>query len=179
MQRFDGWRKALSYECLHSKVWVELLRTAALQQAEVEEAEAGRAAFARWLSWISEGPAGGLRRQHRFTRLAMGWTETKVASTEDETIGEHDDLDGLSAEQVEDIRKAGQRGLGPAMAQQEVNDAARAWGLQWGPLLGPQLSGHRHGHRIRDLESYSLTIEGLIVSHHGFGSWFGGLNWDR
>ena len=71
---FMAWRKRISREMLQRKSWTEAFKKAALANAEKEERAAQHAALMKWTQWIHEGPADGLRRQHRFSRNAKGWT---------------------------------------------------------------------------------------------------------
>lgn len=75
MACFDVWQKSLARGQLLTKVWIEMLMFVATKQAEAEESTAQIAAVVKWTSWLLEGPANGLRRLHRFTRVATGWTE--------------------------------------------------------------------------------------------------------
>ena len=76
----------------------EELKAAATKQAERAEVAAQKASMARWLEWMRGGPAGGLRRQHRFTRAPTGWAQSAACSGRDMTFGDNDDLEGLSTD---------------------------------------------------------------------------------
>ena len=111
------------------------LRGAADKNATREEKAAQHMAMKKWELWINEGPAAGLRRQHQFSRTADGWAPTKASSGKIRvTDGEDelDDMDGLSAADLDALRfEQGIRGT-PAIAQQEVDDQAEKWSEQWG-----------------------------------------------
>ena len=55
------------------------------------------------MQWVASGPVGGLRRQHQFTRIATGWTETALNKQNGNELGDQGDLDGLSETQIEAI----------------------------------------------------------------------------
>lgn len=48
------------------------LKKAATNNAGTEEKAAQHASLIKWTQWIHEGPADGLRRQHRFSRTVNG-----------------------------------------------------------------------------------------------------------
>ena len=75
---FCDWRGTIMHGQLHSRPWLDMLRQVATKQAEKEEAAAQLASIKGYILWVSSGPAGGLRRQHHFSRVATGWTETAM-----------------------------------------------------------------------------------------------------
>ena len=109
-----------------------MLRQVANRQAEREEAAAQLASIKGFILWVAGGPAGGLRRQHQFTRIATGWTETALNKKSGNELGDQDDLEGLSGEQIEAIKTEVGDEHSPADAQAEVNDLAVAWKKVWG-----------------------------------------------
>ena len=97
---------------------------------------------------MREGPANGLRRQHRFTRVPSGWKQSAESSGKQFEFGEHDDLeglssdagenddlDGLSEEQIRGLKRGTVEIGVPVDAQCEANDQATAWAAQWGAEL--------------------------------------------
>ena len=62
----------INEEILQYDPWVEALRKTALENALREEVAAQVISLVAWTKWIHEGPAAGLRRQHRFSRVADG-----------------------------------------------------------------------------------------------------------
>ena len=117
------------------------LKKAAMSNADKEEAAAQYVATKKWETWIHEGPASGLKRQHQFSRNATGWTPTKrstgkVYATHGQD--ELDDLDGLGAEELDVILfDQGERAT-PASAQQEADDQALKWQEQLGGPGNPE-----------------------------------------
>ena len=90
--------------------------------------------MAKWDKWIHEGPAAGLRRQHRFSRTVVGWIPTaansgKVDAFKDED--ENDEVDGLSIADLNQLKFEQGATRRPAGAQQEVDDQARKWKGIW------------------------------------------------
>ena len=85
-----------------------------------------------YLEWISDGSGCGLKRQHQFSRNAIGWTETALDKGHCNDIDEQDDLEGLSEEQIEAIKGHIGDSSAPANVQAEVNDQAMAWRTVWG-----------------------------------------------
>ena len=124
---FEDWRCCIQKGQLHSNPWIEMLKQVATKQAEKEEAAAQLANIQDYKLWVEGGSAGGLKRQHQFTRIATGWTETAISKGNENEVGEHDDLDGLSEEQIEAIKAKIGDSTSPASVQMEVNDQAASW----------------------------------------------------
>ena len=135
---FEDWRSCIQGGQLHSKPWLEMLKHVATKQAEKEEAAVQVANIRGYKPWVEGGAAGGLRRQHQFTRNATGWTETATGKGNHNELGEQDDFDGLSEEQVEAIRAKVGDTSSPADVQTEVNDQATSWKKVWGGNLEDQ-----------------------------------------
>ena len=133
---FCDWKRNVRHRQLHSRPWLEMLRHVATKQAEKEEAAAQLASIKGYILWVSSGPAGGLRRQHQFSRVPTGWTETALDKGSGNEIGDLDDLDGLSEIQIEALKTKIGDTSAPADAQADVNDQAAAWKKVWsgGPL---------------------------------------------
>ena len=70
---FEAWKANITAEMLQHDVWVAAFKQVAVKHAEKEERTAQYASLTKWMKWIHEGPASGLRRQHRFNRTADGW----------------------------------------------------------------------------------------------------------
>jgi len=119
---------------LQHNVWTEALRRTALDNAEREEVAAQKMSLMAWTKWIHEGPAAGLRRQHRYSRVADGWIPTAKSSGAIGTVDPMDEIDadsGLNNEQLDQLRQNTMLGDAPAGAQQEVEDEANAWHKEW------------------------------------------------
>ena len=89
------------------KSWVVALKAAATANAEKEERAAQHAALMKWTHWIHEGPADGLRRQHRFSRTVKGCTPTDKSSGIIAGVDQEDeleDLEGISMDDLNQIR---------------------------------------------------------------------------
>ena len=106
-----------------------------MANAEKEERAAQLIAMMKWVTWIREGPALGLRRQHRFTRNVGGWSPTEASSgkiAETDVRDELDELEGLSRQAIDDLKFQQADGGSPATAQQEADQQADSWHKQWG-----------------------------------------------
>lgn len=66
--------------------------------AEEQERQAQRAGFLAWVDWPQEGLAGGLRKQHQFTKVKGGWVESAMVMGLGISSEETQDGDDLSAE---------------------------------------------------------------------------------
>ena len=129
---FEDWRSTIRTGQLHSKPWLEMLKQVAEKQADRQEAAAQLASMKNYQEWINDGAGCGLKRQHQFSRNAIGWTETALDRCSSNEVGEHDDLEGLSEEQIEAIRDKVSDDSAPADVQAEVNDQAMTWKTVWG-----------------------------------------------
>ena len=111
------------------------LKAAATANAEKEEKAAQYASLMKWNQWIHEGPADGLRRQHRFSRAVKGWTATAkstgIVAGIDQT-DELEDLEGVSMDDLNQIRFDQAASGTHANAGQEADDEAEAWSKHWG-----------------------------------------------
>ena len=69
MALFEAWRISVTEDNTFAVTWVKIFKGVAEKQAEREEEAARVAATIKFAHWLQEGPAKGLRRQHRYTRL--------------------------------------------------------------------------------------------------------------
>jgi len=75
----------------------------------------------KWSQWIHEGPADGLRRQHKFTRTVKGWTATAKSTGIVHGVEQEDeleDLEGIDIEVLKQFRSEQNLAGVPATAQQ-------------------------------------------------------------
>ena len=131
---FQTWQKAITEGLLGNETWVRALRGMAVANAEKEERAAQQISIMKWVTWIREGPAHGLRRQHRFTRNAGGWSPTEKSTgkvTETDVRDELDELEGLGRQGINDLKVQQAAGHIPATAQQEADQQADMWHKQW------------------------------------------------
>ena len=114
---------------------------AAVQAKRMTAAEAAAARVA-FKSWLHEGPAAGLGRQHRFTRVSTGWVPSarlvlQLRSGEldgGDDVPELDPADGetLLDDTMTDEGLAEQPpGMRPASLQEMAEQEALAWGAEW------------------------------------------------
>jgi hypothetical protein len=134
MDKFQKWRVQVTRQMLDIPQWVQMLEDVARRQAESEEEAARKMQNAKWLSWLHDGPAAGLGRQHLISRSAIGWNPTADSVGDDSTLpplADPDGIDGLSSEELRSIKEQRTEAGCPANAQQEVDDEATGWGKQW------------------------------------------------
>ena len=130
---FDLWRGQLRWSGLHYLPAMKVMAEAAGRKAKTEEDAACKQAFHEFLSWLKEGPAYGLRRQHRFTRINSGWQAMKQCGAEGEDhLAQRDDLDGISESEIVNALIDEEGNTAIASTHREVNQEARAWPAQWG-----------------------------------------------
>lgn len=93
----------LTREALNSEFWTKAFQKVTLKMAEQAESKAGRFTSEAFSSWLQDGPAKGLRRQHLLSRTAVGWAPTTVEAGAEGSIEHRDELDGLSEEQLDAV----------------------------------------------------------------------------
>ena len=93
--KFKVLQETVSGNLLANLSWVFALRNMAATNVEKEERAAQQISMAKWVSWIREGPAHGLRRQHRFTRNVAGWVPTEKSTGVVTDVDARDELDEL------------------------------------------------------------------------------------
>jgi hypothetical protein len=137
MKVFSDWRKAISLGMLQHDSVTVMLEDVAVKQADREEAAASKATTLKWVSWLHEGPAAGLGRQHRMSKVAQGWAPTATAGGRDSDMpdledGTCDGDDGLSQEELLEAIEDRRENDTPASTQQEADGEALDWGNgQW------------------------------------------------
>ena len=120
MERFTAWRANVTEANTFSATWLSIFKAMAVKQAEKEEEAARVAATIKFADWLQEGPAKGLRRQHRFSRTADGWCESMLTDADGSYTNDRDDLDGLSEQQLASVKGVGKDSVrSPAEAQQD------------------------------------------------------------
>ena len=97
---FRAWRQLIGPAVLNSPTWVKSFLLVAAKEAEAAETWANAAATKKFAEWVRDGPAGGLKRQHLFARTATGWTSDQVGGQTDTQLSEHDELDGITEQQL-------------------------------------------------------------------------------
>ena len=132
----------------------------------------------KWTQWIQEGPADGMKRQHKFSRTIKGWTATAKSTGVIPGIDQHDELEdfeGLGIDDLNAIRFEQASAGTPATAQQEADDEAEAWSKTWG--------GGQHMEELKwptdmgdDLPA--ILVEELLEAAQSFPAETG-LGWDQ
>ena len=72
------WAGSVSAAQLTEKCVVIAIMRAACDVARKAHMYDDSTARNSWMSWLQEGPAGGLGRQHRMSRCATGWIPAKL-----------------------------------------------------------------------------------------------------
>ena len=132
----------------------------------------------RWTKWIHEGPADGLRRQHRFSRNVKGFTPTALSSGNFTNVDQEDELEGLEGVSMDDLNqiRLDQTAKGtPATAQQEADGEADAWCGHWG--AGTEVEKLQWPDDMGD-GLPRLMVEELIEAGRTFPT-ESGLGWDQ
>ena len=80
--RYKAWRARLHSVPLDDSTFVKSLYVQALQLGKAAADLADRAAATQFARHLQEGPAKGLKHQHRLSRCAVGWIPATVAPVE-------------------------------------------------------------------------------------------------
>eukprot|EP00973_Karenia_brevis_P086513 11998076-Karenia_brevis.AAC.1 len=89
-------------------------------------------AHAAWMSWIREGPAQGLRRQHRMSRVAHGWIPSAVGKVADVKPMDTEIVDPQDSIIEDEHGKIGNGILEAPLSSQDVLDIeADKWATEW------------------------------------------------
>ena len=178
---FRTWVSLLSSDLLKDKVRVLCKYRSARCIADAAHAHDSNASRQAWHSWLHEGPANGLGRQHFMSRVATGWIPAKQCSVRDvidcQNGGDEDDtiLDDVNDISDHDIDGSLRSEWVPLNAQQAVNQEAEAWADVW--QQGVQGNMPRWplqlGDRLPDL-AVDTFREACYTFSNGVG-----LGWDK
>ena len=127
-EAFRHWFGAVKHHLLMNKQYVVWLRLDAQLRAKAVSRRDIDARRRSWQSWLQEGPAQGLGRQHRMSRVVGGWIPAPVGCAA--LAGEADDeltSDTLHGSEV----NVDEWSVMPLHSQQEVEQEARAWAEVW------------------------------------------------
>lgn len=132
MPCISAWQRSLTRGMLLTPCLAKMVLHVASKQVEIQEKAAVTASIINWTSWLAEGPGNSLKKLHRFSRVATGWTESAKSKGESDEVGERDDVDGSSKEELEALKTNQSETGEPVSARAEANDQAAAWAMQWG-----------------------------------------------
>ena len=127
---FKAWRARLHLAPLEGTHLIKSLYVQSLQFPRATSELADRAASVRFAQHLQDGPAKGLKHQHRLSRCAVGWIPAAVAETEPgEFDMELDDADSLGVAAA----AQSQFGLRAPLSMQQAAEAERErWSIEWG-----------------------------------------------
>ncbi len=131
---FEAWRLAASRCDLTRGPVIQSLVTAATDIADSFRAHVQWVKFKSWSAWLHEGPAGGLGRQHRLSRVATGWIPVPIGVAPAPSLSIVDDVEEVADDWEDmwgsvDSQNAVDRG--PMDAQRVAEHEANIWAQQW------------------------------------------------
>ena len=134
MDAFRSWQSAILPTMLLSRPMVELLRQACVFMSEHLAAEEVELSNLRWQMWVEEGPAKGLRRQHRMSRVAQGWIPSgeRTLEVNSEELLQVADDDCLRRADMQPSIVVASTTCVPRSLQEEVDHEAAGWQREWG-----------------------------------------------
>ena len=166
------WCRAVPPAALASKASVAWLRATALAISRKTAEHDRRRAQASWESWLVEGPARGIRRQHALTRVDSGWIPSVVAEVDDVDPAEQGETEIEEWLQLEAAGGA----AAPLCGQAEVDSEASKWMTEWASHLPrPSLPWPSH---ISVADLPTLTVEVASKAARSFPD-ATGLGWDK
>ena len=136
---FRWWIRNLDHRVLYSIHAVAQLSRTIGKIAEDARKYDARQSTRRWLSWLHEGPAAGLGRQHQMSRVAGGWIPSRAAAVKvgdgalsaDPEHSWQQDLEDLSEEFVVQQANSANAVAVPLDKQQTVGLEADEWSSIW------------------------------------------------
>jgi hypothetical protein len=128
----QDWVGMVNWRGISSKMLaIPIMRAVAGVCGKAHEHDA-HASKIRWLSWLQEGPARGLGRQHRMYRCGTGWIASKLAPLVICEGGGFDDLEGITDDMCDGEVVGRGNVLGVPLGQQQSVDAeADTWTDIW------------------------------------------------
>ena len=96
-QLFQQWQCSVTSTALQSQHWATMLLEVATSMAQRHTDADVHRSRASWITWLNDGPAAGLRKQHAMSRVAVGW----IPSTQ----GRCGDGDDLSLEEAHSLHQ--------------------------------------------------------------------------
>lgn len=161
----------------------QLLSTASIVADKATEHD-DRRAQASWLSRSRDGPARGLGRQHRLSRVAEGWIPSALGAGSVSSCDQPDTQQAVAHQgEADAIREDGDGRLDgaevsiPQSSQQAVDAEAEKWKQEWQvgadiPLLHwPEDDQHQK-------EMAQLSVEVVVRAAKTFPE-ASGLGWDK
>ncbi len=130
--KLEAWLGLLHDRMLQCAAWVRSLGMAAAQAADQAEAAAAHASRVAWTSWLTDGPAQGLRQQHRMSRTSVGWISTHIDVPEEVRLSDTDTLNDTDEAVLKSMSLLRIAGPVPLNAQQVAEREAGAWATEWG-----------------------------------------------
>ena len=136
---FRWWIRNLDHRVLYSIHAVAQLSRTISKIAEAARKYDARQSTRSWLSWLHEGPAAGLGRQHQMSRVAGGWIPSRVAAVKavdgvrsaDPEHSWQQDFEDLSEEYVVQQANTANIVAVPLDKQQTVDLEADEWSSIW------------------------------------------------
>ena len=128
---FRQWHRAISFRDLSNGGQVQQLLCHAHEKALEHDRKDQRAALLSWRNWLVEGPASGLKRQHRVSRTAAGWTPSLVATPQRAADSPVDGDDEENEEELLLCTAQDEQLEVPCDAQQTAEASKEQWAEVW------------------------------------------------
>ena len=136
---FRWWIRNLDHRVLYSIHAVAQLNSTVSKIAEAARLYDAKQSTRSWLTWLHEGPAAGLGRQHQMSRVAGGWIPSRAAAVKGTDEARNDDpehswqndLEDPSEEYVVHQANSANAVEVPLDKQQTVDLEADEWGSIW------------------------------------------------
>ena len=131
---FIAWQQHLTNDMLQSVEVVNALSEVAVNMSQTLVHEEQLTSRANWISWVNDGPSAGIGRQHRMSRVAIGWVQSKTLLDDYEEEDDTTTRDSTTADTNSDLqwdKRQHDGGPVPMSLQQSVEDQADIWSGHW------------------------------------------------
>ena len=134
IDEFVSFRRVISRPSLLTPFWVEWFLSVASRRSDLFALHVANASRESWRSWLHDGPAHGLRRQHRMSRTAAGWVASATIALPCEADVAHPDDPDDAAVVVAGSLQANSTRI-PLGLQATAESEACSWSAHWGSGL--------------------------------------------
>ena len=135
IEEFLSFRRVISRPSLLTPFWVDWFLSVASRQSDLFALHAANASRESWRSWLHDGPAHGLRRQHRMSRTVAGWVPSATIALPCEADDAQPDDPDDAAEIVAGSLQANSTRI-PLGLQATAESEVGRWSTHWGSGLG-------------------------------------------
>ena len=131
---FVAWQQHLTQDMLQTAEVVSALSRVADNMAQTQVHSEQLTSRANWISWVNDGPSAGIGRQHRMSRVAIGWVRSKTLlddHEDDDDNTRHVPTEAETNAELQWDKRLRDESPVPMSLQQSVDDQADTWSGHW------------------------------------------------